>query len=279
MEMKDKFVGYVDILGFKDLVAKSEKGEGLPPDQLLNLVHVLGGGEAAGYFARNGPKWSPASRIVRRDLDFVTLQVSDCAVFSCEVSPGAAINLVAHVWTIVANVLVRGFMCRGYITRGNIYHTPTQVIGSGYNRAVAGEGSVSFLKGDDSGGSPPFVEIDPDLVSYVQTEGDSTVRELFKRLTASDSTLSAIYPFQRFTSCIPITPGFKPSAAKETNDKTRQMLFRFKEGIVRFADPRNPKAAAKSAHYLAALDKQLIECDRVDHLIDRLSRPFPNQAC
>jgi hypothetical protein len=33
-------------------------------------------------------------------------------------------------------LLDKGFMCRGYITRGKIYHTNEHLIGSGYHRGV-----------------------------------------------------------------------------------------------------------------------------------------------
>src|SRR6267378_3569937 len=77
----------------------------------------------------------PFAARVRADLDFRLTQISDCVVVSTEISPAGVINLVNRCWGAVIRLLQNGLMCRGYITRGRIFHTETQVIGTGYQRA------------------------------------------------------------------------------------------------------------------------------------------------
>jgi len=54
----------------------------------------------------------------------------------------------------------KGVLCRGIITRGNIFHTNTQFFGTGYMRAYEGESKVSVFKIDDTDKGTPFIEID-----------------------------------------------------------------------------------------------------------------------
>jgi len=89
----------------------------------------------------------------------VVTQISDSVVFSYEASLAGAINLVSQCWGVVLALLQRGVMCRGYITRGNIYHTPSQVIGTGFIRAIEGEKTVTVFKHHADQRGTPFVEL------------------------------------------------------------------------------------------------------------------------
>ncbi len=98
IEFKDKFIGFVDILGFKELVDAAEAGMGMSLTQLLEILNDLGSLEDQAHFKKYGPTTCPESTYVQRDLNFRLTQISDCVVVSSEVSPAGLINLVSHCW-------------------------------------------------------------------------------------------------------------------------------------------------------------------------------------
>ena len=112
-EYKEKFIAFLDILGYSKLVEESENGSGLPTDELLKLASMLGAPDARNRFAERGHSVCPHSRSAARDLDLESTQITDCAVLSAEVSPAGAINLVNLSWTAVLGLLTNGLLCRG----------------------------------------------------------------------------------------------------------------------------------------------------------------------
>lgn len=277
-EFSDKFIGYVDVLGFKNLVKSAEAGDGMKLPALLELLKHLGTQESRGRYVKHGPHICPQAPFIQRDLDFQITQVSDCVVVSAEISPAGVINLVGHCWVAVLELLLSGIMCRGYITRGLIYHTDSQVIGSGYNRALAMEkdGISAFRREADERGTP-FVEIDQAVCDYVTECGDGCVKEMFSRQVESDGSVTALFPFKRISHKFMIShrQEFDPAKEKRSVQNVRAMLADVKAKVGKFVDPSDSSAAGKLRHYVAALDRQMGVCDRTDEIIDRLASPFP----
>lgn len=277
-EFTEKFIGYIDVLGFTNLVKSAEAGDGMTLPALLDLLKHLGTTESRDRYVKHGPHICPQAPFIQRDLDFQITQVSDCVVVSTEISPAGVINLVSHCWVAVLELLMSGIMCRGYITRGSIYHTGAQVIGSGYNRAFAMEkhGISAFRREADDRGTP-FVEIDRAVGDYVEGCGDGCVKEMFSRQMESDGSVAALFPFKRISHKFMISPrlAFDPAKEKRSVQNVRTMLAEVKAKVGTFVDPSDSSAVSKSAHYIAALDRQLEVCDRTDEIIDRLAAPFP----
>src|SRR5688572_23931485 len=98
MQFKEKFVAFVDILGFQELVKSAEAGTGLTLAEILELVSKLGSPDEQERFAKHGPTTCPFSKYLQPDLDFKITQISDCVIVSAEVSPAGLINLVSHCW-------------------------------------------------------------------------------------------------------------------------------------------------------------------------------------
>ncbi len=96
IEFKDKFIGFVDILGFKKMVAAAETGTGMSLNEVLEITKQLGVPEGRANYLRNGPTTCPESKYIQRNLDFQLTQISDCVIVSCEISPAAIINLISH---------------------------------------------------------------------------------------------------------------------------------------------------------------------------------------
>ena len=281
IEFKDKFIGFVDILGFKGLVEAAEEGIGISLVELLEMAQELGKPEDRLEYENYGPITCPESRKVQRHLDFRLTQISDCVVLSTEVSPAGAINLVKHCWGAVIKLLTKGIMCRGYITRGSLYHTDTQIIGTGYQEAYRKESLVTAFKREADERGTPFVEVDPVVCDYVRDHGDKCVKEMFSRFIKEDGTVTALFPFQRLQHSFIIGDWlghkFDPEEERQSNKNLRSMIENMKERVKALVDSSKSDAVSKAEHYIAALDDQLDVCKKTDEMIDMLGSSFPRR--
>lgn len=114
----DKFIAFVDVLGFKAMVQAAEAGTGPPLPELMKLMRKLGTKADRNEFRRRGPLSCPDAPRIRDDMDFELTQISDCVIISTEVSPAGVINLIWHCWGACMKLLGDGVMLRGYIKRG-----------------------------------------------------------------------------------------------------------------------------------------------------------------
>ena len=194
---KEKFIAFIDILGFKNHIEAAEKGEGLSLAELFEAVDELGRSGTLDQIRKYGPTTCPQSARSAPDLDFQITQVSDCAIVSAEISPAGVINLMGHCWLAVLTLLTKGFMCRGFITRGLIHHTKDRLAGSGYQNAYDNERSTTAFAQEADERGTPFVEVDDEVCQYIDQNGDACVKEMFSRFVKSDGNVTAIFPFQR----------------------------------------------------------------------------------
>lgn len=247
--------------------------------ELLEALKHLGKSEDKEKFKKYGPTTCPQSQYLQSDLDFQLKQITDCVIVSSEVSPAGVINLVQHCWGAVIMLLTKGIMCRGYITRGLIYHTEDQIIGSGYQKAYGKESHVTAFKRSADERGTPFVEVDQVVCDYIANHSDPCVKEMFSRYVKTDGEVTALFPFQRLSHSFAIggfgLPLFDPEKEKLSNQNVRIMLQNFKERVIALVDKSNPNAVIKAEHYLAALDAQLEVCSRTDDFIAKLCSPFP----
>lgn len=280
-EFKQKFVAFVDILGFKQMVADSESAKGIPLAQILELLKNFGSSDERQKLEPQGPFLCPCSRRIEKNIDFRLSQISDCAVISTEISPAGAINLVSYCWTIAIKFLQHGILCRGHITRGHIYHSEDQFIGTGYQNAYAAESKVSLFQRDPEDKGTPFIEVDKGFCQYVEEFGDDCVKTMFGRMTRGDGEGVAIFPFQRLQHSFIIAGhgiDFDPEKERKSNENVRKWIKTMKKKVLSFADESNPKAMRKIEHYISALDAQLLACDTTDDVIDKLCQPFPARS-
>jgi hypothetical protein len=276
-EFQEKFIAFIDILGFKQMVAKAEAGQGFSLPEITELVDLLGSSTKRNDFETYGPTCCPESPRIEKCIDFRLTQTSDCVIVSAEISPAGAINLISHCWGTVIRLLQKGVMCRGYISKGLIHHTETHFIGTGYQKLLEAEQQVSVFKrsADDLG--TPFVEIDQTLCEYI-SGCDDCVKEMFSRMTKSDGESVAIFPFQLFSHSFTIGgfgAAFNPDEERQSNDNLRKSIIAFRDKVSALVDTANPKAVRKAEHYIGALNDQIRVCDKTDEMIDTLCTPFP----
>ncbi len=255
------------------MVEAAEAGIGTTLTELLAMLKVMGTLKDIEDIKRYGPTVCPDSTCIQPDLDFQLTQISDCVVVSSEVSPAGVINLIHHCWGVVFGLLRKGLMCRGCITRGSIYHTENQFIGTGYQEAQFKEKRVTIFARDASEKGTPFVEVDPAVRDYVMNDCDACVKEMFPRFVKEDGELIALFPFKRLVHSLGGTS--KLEDEKRSNHQWRLIINKLKEGIMASVDQSNGDAKRKGEYYIAALNTQLAECDRIDEEIDWLNSPFP----
>lgn len=275
MEFREKFVAFVDVLGFTNLVERAEQGADVTLSTIEAALADLGSEGDKTEIAKSGPTICPEAERQSPDVDFQLTQVSNCVIVSTEVSPAGAITITSHCWTAVLKLLRRGFMCRGHIRRGNIAHDGARFIGTGYQEAAAREKVVSVFSRDQNDTGTPFIEIDSAVTDYVDKCADECVREVFVRLTYRNDTVCAVFPFNRLSTSFVIVPDFNGEKEKRNNDVVRGWIHAMKQAIDDNTNMDDPMAVRKAEHYKAALDNQLEECERTDEMIDMLESPFP----
>jgi hypothetical protein len=184
--------------------------------------------------------------------------VSDCIVISSEISPAGVITILEDCFQIAFDIMEKGALCRGFLTRGNICHTEDNFIGTGYMNALKNEPHVKFLSVDGIEKGTPFIQVDTPVVDYVGGESDVCVRKMFGRMCRSDGTYTAIYPFGPLAK-IPSTfvqPGFDPSQWRVSVERSlrlrRNTLARFEEAERAAPDER---ARRKNSHYRKGLEE------------------------
>jgi hypothetical protein len=278
MEFKDKFIGFVDILGFKKLVEAAEQGSVTNLNEVRGVLKEFGSPDKRERLGKSGSQICPHSKSVQRDLDFRVTQVSDSVLVSCEISPVGAINVIEHCWSILFCLLQKGAMCRGYITRGRISHeADCDFVGTGAQKALANEKVVAFKQAASERGTP-FVEIDPNVSEYVNNCGDECVKKMFSRCVSSDGESVALFPFQRLAHRFLIEwrgQYFDPDKESQSNENVRLNLANLKERVMALVDMSNPSAVTKAEHYTEALNAQLAICDKTDEFIAQFRSTLP----
>ncbi len=277
MQFEDKFIGFIDVLGFKNLVERAEAGDGITVQHLVEVQDKMGSPGDREHFSKFGPTICPQSTFRRKDLDFRLTQMADSSLLSAEVSPAGVINLAHLCWSMVVDLLYMGLLCRGYITRGSILHTEERFIGSGFHDALKNEKNVRF-KAEEGDTGTPYVEVDPRVTSYIDESGDACLKEMFSRMVERFDGTVALFPFKRLSHSF-IVGGFgvkfDSNHEKASNASIRTELHHLRERVMSFANAGDERAVRKTKHYISAIEPQLGVCDRTDHMIDALLQPLP----
>jgi hypothetical protein len=124
----ERFCAFVDILGFRGLVARLGKDVGTVESlrDILNEVH--------------NPKIpgvaSPSS------VDYRTQSISDAVAISTEATPEGLLMMFSVLTLMTENLLAQGYFLRGAIVRGNLYHDNSIIFGEALIRAYDLETNV-----------------------------------------------------------------------------------------------------------------------------------------
>ena len=130
-DYQERAVAFIDVLGFADLVLESDKGK-KARDKARNKVSKL---VSADKFL---------IQFVRKFLTFAeTAFFSDSFVLSMQSPESRLFNLVRETGYLCRYLLLQGFLCRGAITTGSLYHQGQFVAGPALVKAYQLEQSVA----------------------------------------------------------------------------------------------------------------------------------------
>jgi hypothetical protein len=273
---EDKFIAFVDILGFKNIVQRSEEGgHGAPSvEWILELIRAFGSSDE-----EDQRQYAPTSRATpgpETDLNFRVTQISDCAVISAELSPAGLIALVHHCYHVAFRLLVLGSLCRGYITHGKIIHTDTQFFGTGYIRAYENERKVSVFHVSKADVGTPFIEVDPQVCRYVTDRADDKLTAAFQRFTESDGHGIAVTPLSALRAAPDLSMADPATLRRQTGnlmDSLSAMIAHLEHAAVNASVP----ALTKIEHYKQKLLEIAELKQRQLEALDYLSRPAKSE--
>ena len=281
----DSFIAFFDVLGWKSLVRTTEKENDSSVQEAIDVLDMIKSEleRCRDFYEKDGPETYSAAPFVKKDMDFRFTLSSDSVVLSSEVSPAGLIRLLYCCWVLYFKLFLRkDLMCRGYIKRGLIYHTKDYCVGSGLNEVVEGEKKVSIFKTEDGEHGTPFIEIDKNIIQYVNDEtSDAHVKEAFSEFTKTekldDVVVAAIFPFKRLDPGDFISWGekFDSDKAHETIATIRNWIDKAKEMLHRHVDPSNESALQKERCIIRMLDAQLDICERTEKAIHEMTEPYP----
>ena len=153
MEFEDRAVAFIDVLGFKALVNKAVEDEAAK-QRLADLVALLE--SAVPYFDASVKSEIPQHLIPRHQY------ISDCIIISAPLNDvdrpsynGVSIIVMRSI-QLSHFFLKHGYLIRGGISAGKLWHTETNVVGPAYQEAFALEVE----------GTEPRVKLHPNALQY-----------------------------------------------------------------------------------------------------------------
>lgn len=147
---KDKFVIFLDFLGFKALIEESEK----KPEKVNKIKEMLSfftEEKIISYFKARSPSEEHYEEFIKRCTNIEISNFSDCVVISfCDSSQNPTNNQEVFLYMIEAIGLISlkvakefNVLIRGGITRGNIFHDSKTLFGPALNRAYKLESKIA----------------------------------------------------------------------------------------------------------------------------------------
>lgn len=130
MPYGERYVAFVDILGFGEIVKNSTRGDGSP--SFDDLVSVL---------AKMGERDQDIDDVFGDDFKFQTF--SDSIIMSEKISTGGLFQIVTAVGDLAIDLLKVGLLMRGGIAKGSLYHESNVVFGPAFLEAYRLESSIA----------------------------------------------------------------------------------------------------------------------------------------
>ncbi|MEY8881771.1 hypothetical protein [Donghicola sp. XS_ASV15] len=275
MQFEDRFVAFVDILGFSEKVEEREKRVG-GLSQIENMVSALWSDE------RNNFPFTlcPQSDRVSEDLSFVATQISDCAVLSAEATPLGLLRLVDECGRSISNLLEIGLMARGYISKGLVYHKAGQFFGSAYQEAVKNEAKVRFSFHSSEVSKTPFVELSEAVTEFYRENTDQCVKRFLGESLIESGGLVAVDPFSRQKRLISMHASNLSSGDAAIKLKTVKHLSELRvclEALRTQVDREagtSERVQVKLSEYHTGLSRLLEQIETVFEMDELLSSPF-----
>jgi hypothetical protein len=143
---EDRYVVFLDILGFKELIAASARDNPtIQPSMIFSALDIHHASIKDSFFSLIATQ-SPKDEV----LDFRVHSFSDCVVASCLRTPLGLGLLLFFCWQISSDWLSKSFLSRGGVTAGKLLHKKNDggaalIFGPAFNQAYKLESEVADL--------------------------------------------------------------------------------------------------------------------------------------
>lgn len=174
--MSERFVAFIDILGFKEVVKSIEADNSSGNPNLSKIKSILNFMNEETYepnYSADLPIYvETVQGLIERELGDPRLTyVSDCIVISAEATLDGFKGLSRKIHKITADLAIDGVFCRGAISKGLLYHQGKVMFGSAYNRAYQLEERAAIF---------PRIIVDPDVLDFFDlTDGKMPLAPAF----------------------------------------------------------------------------------------------------
>jgi hypothetical protein len=128
-EYAERYVAFIDILGFRAILSQLESGT-LHPSSIKALLRSV----------HRRPE--PAHPIFT-DIDVRSQSISDAVVISSAITEHSLDRVLSQIRHLACDLLQEGFFIRGAICRGRLYHDDETVFGDGLVRAYELESQLA----------------------------------------------------------------------------------------------------------------------------------------
>lgn len=174
--MEERFVAFIDILGFTEIVKSIESNNTSDNPTFKRIKSILNymNNEANNpYNDTDLPIYVKTENgLEERELgDPKIIYVSDCIIISAEPTLDGFKGLSRKIHKITADLAYDGIFCRGAITKGKLFHHDRIMFGSSYIRAYELEEKKAIF---------PRVIVDPDIIDFFKLkEGEFPLAPAF----------------------------------------------------------------------------------------------------
>ena len=160
--MEERFVAFVDILGFEKIISRIENSTDENNLELKKIKSILNFMNEEVYdpnYSADLPIYVEGENcLIEGELGDPRLTyVSDCIIISAEATLDGFKGLSRKIHKITADLAFDGIFCRGAISKGKLFHRERVLFGSAYIRAY---------KLEDEEAKFPRIIIDPNILSY-----------------------------------------------------------------------------------------------------------------
>ena len=139
-----KVVAFLDIMGFKEIVEKSQ----LDDYSRMNLIKTLTDLQAQRFYG---------SIYLGKDNPKELISFSDSIVISYSVSKGTILDIIYDILWMQIELAQAGLLLRGGVTIGDVFHSGNVIVGPAMIKAFEMESKIAIY---------PRVIVDPILIEY-----------------------------------------------------------------------------------------------------------------
>ncbi|MEG0926385.1 hypothetical protein [Chryseobacterium sp.] len=163
-DFEERFVAFIDILGFKELIFNLEKGNKEELKKIKSILNFMNEETIESRYDVDLPIYEINDNgLIEKELGNPRmLYVSDCMVISADPTLDGFKILSNKIHKIISDLAVDGYFCRGAITKGSLFHHGNILFGSAYMRAYQLEPEAIY----------PRIIIDPNILHFFDLTDD-----------------------------------------------------------------------------------------------------------